>query len=117
MMPRVFVGRERELAALEASLARATAGRGGLTRIVGEPGVGKSRLADALVERAFASGLTVGWARCWEGSPPFGVVCEAIRSAHAAHGSLVEALEPHRSALAPLFPELASAGSSEPRAL
>jgi DNA-binding NtrC family response regulator/tetratricopeptide (TPR) repeat protein len=39
-----FVGRERELAALHELLARAEAGRGQVVGIVGEPGVGKSRL-------------------------------------------------------------------------
>jgi class 3 adenylate cyclase/tetratricopeptide (TPR) repeat protein len=40
-----FVGRERELAELGAASARAAAGHGQMVSIVGEPGVGKSRLA------------------------------------------------------------------------
>ncbi|MBI3990005.1 MAG: AAA family ATPase, partial [candidate division NC10 bacterium] len=39
-----FVGRERELAALEDLRAQAEGGRGQVVGIVGEPGVGKSRL-------------------------------------------------------------------------
>jgi class 3 adenylate cyclase/tetratricopeptide (TPR) repeat protein len=39
-----LVGRERELAALHECLARAKSGRGQVVGIVGEPGVGKSRL-------------------------------------------------------------------------
>jgi DNA-binding NtrC family response regulator/class 3 adenylate cyclase len=39
-----FVGRERELADLRALLAQAAQGRGQVVSIVGEPGVGKSRL-------------------------------------------------------------------------
>jgi tetratricopeptide (TPR) repeat protein len=39
-----FVGRERELAALEDLLGRVREGRGQVVGIVGEPGVGKSRL-------------------------------------------------------------------------
>ncbi len=39
-----FVGRERELAALGDFLAEAEAGRGQVVAILGEPGVGKSRL-------------------------------------------------------------------------
>jgi len=38
------VGRERELAALHDLLARAREGRGQVVGIIGEPGVGKSRL-------------------------------------------------------------------------
>ncbi len=39
-----FVGRERELAALRDALAEAESGRGQVVGVVGEPGVGKSRL-------------------------------------------------------------------------
>src|SRR5262249_32035986 len=39
-----FVGRERALAVLHALLAQATAGQGQAVGIVGEPGMGKSRL-------------------------------------------------------------------------
>ena len=39
-----FVGRERELAELHDCLARVEKGRGQIVGIVGEPGVGKSRL-------------------------------------------------------------------------
>ena len=47
-----FVGRERELAALIAGLDDALAGRGRLFLLVGEPGIGKSRLAEELVAAA-----------------------------------------------------------------
>ncbi|MGH7266763.1 MAG: ATP-binding protein [Candidatus Rokuibacteriota bacterium] len=39
-----FVGREAELAALEGALERARAGEGEVVALVGEPGVGKSRI-------------------------------------------------------------------------
>ena len=39
-----FVGREAEMAALHAALDRAQAGQGQVVALVGEPGVGKSRL-------------------------------------------------------------------------
>ena len=46
-----FVGREREIEALEAALARADAGEGAAVGIVAEAGVGKSRLAYEFAER------------------------------------------------------------------
>jgi hypothetical protein len=39
-----FVGRHQELATLQALLAQAEAGRGQVVGVVGEPGLGKSRL-------------------------------------------------------------------------
>jgi predicted ATPase len=41
-----FVGRERELAELRVGLADVTAGHGHLFLLSGEPGIGKTRLAD-----------------------------------------------------------------------
>ena len=47
-----LIGRERELAVLEDALAQARAGHGRLVEIVGEPGIGKTRLVGELKERA-----------------------------------------------------------------
>jgi len=65
--PDPFVGRARELDTLAASLDAAVAGRGRILLVSGEPGIGKTRLAEALAERAHAAGATVAWGRCWEG--------------------------------------------------
>ena len=45
---RTFVGRKPELGELRAGLDRAIAGRGGVFLVAGEPGIGKSELADRL---------------------------------------------------------------------
>jgi class 3 adenylate cyclase/tetratricopeptide (TPR) repeat protein len=58
-----FVGRDREQAALEAALERGVAGEGQVVGLVGEPGVGKSRLAHEFVERCLAEGISVQRAR------------------------------------------------------
>ena len=68
-----FVGRETENAALDAALGDAWSGRGRLFLVAGDPGIGKSRLAAELTDRARASGAQVGWGRCWEagGAPAY----------------------------------------------
>ena len=54
-----FVGRERELGQLLGGLDDAFAGRGRLVLLVGEPGIGKSRLAEELARHARARGAHV----------------------------------------------------------
>src|SRR5690242_21920328 len=79
----VFVGREQELAALEAALARADAGEGSVVLLAGESGIGKSRLIGELTERARASGATVLTGECLElaeGELPFAPIVGALRS-------------------------------------
>ena len=63
-----FVGRESELAALTRALARTEAGRGQVIAIVGDPGVGKSRL----VWEVTHSHRVQGWLVLQAGSVPFG---------------------------------------------
>jgi tetratricopeptide (TPR) repeat protein len=68
-----LVGRERELAQIAAALDGATAGRGQLVLLAGEPGIGKTSLADRAAALAAARGFTVLWGRCWEagGAPAY----------------------------------------------
>ena len=54
-----FVGRERELAELRAGLADVTAGHSHLFLLSGEPGIGKTRLADEFGRLAVAQGTRV----------------------------------------------------------
>lgn len=54
-----FVGRDDELATLEAALDSARAGHGAVVGVVGEPGVGKSRLCHEFAERCRAEGIPV----------------------------------------------------------
>jgi DNA-binding winged helix-turn-helix (wHTH) protein len=66
------VGREESLARLQAALVRATSGRGSLVTLVGEPGIGKTHLAEALERAARAHGARCVWGRLQsaEGLPP-----------------------------------------------
>ena len=57
-----FVGRQPELEALQQALARAGAGQGQVVALLGEPGVGKSRL----VYEFLHSHHTQGWLRAGE---------------------------------------------------
>ncbi|MCK2220938.1 AAA family ATPase [Actinomadura sp. ATCC 31491] len=70
---RGLAGRREELAALDALLDEAAAGRPGFALITGEPGIGKTRLAEELVGRARARDFTVAVGRCaaTEGAPAF----------------------------------------------
>jgi hypothetical protein len=54
-----FVGRQTELTILSAALAQAGAGHGQVVAVVGEAGVGKSRLVDEFVQAADTQGWLV----------------------------------------------------------
>ena len=105
-----FVGRTWELETLEAGLDDALAGRGRLFLAVGEPGIGKSRLADEFASRAKQRGAGVLWGRGWEGdgASPYWVWAQALRSyVRARPPDVVSAsIGPHGAQLAQLVPEL-----------
>ena len=61
-----LVGREQELARLDAAWSAAAGGAPALVLVVGEAGVGKTRLATAFAAAAERSGGTVLSARCYE---------------------------------------------------
>ncbi len=78
----VFVGRERELALLRAGLEDALAGRGRMVLLAGEPGIGKTRLAQELATTARQRGARVLFGRCYEGegAPPFWPWVQILRA-------------------------------------
>jgi len=65
-MGKAFIGREPELGQLRLALSDALAGHGGLFLLAGEPGIGKTMLAEQLAVAASQSGALVLWGRCWE---------------------------------------------------
>ena len=71
--PTPFVGRRDETAELRDGLTRTLAGRGRVLLLVGEPGIGKSRLAENLLHEAGERGalLLIGHCYEWEGAPAY----------------------------------------------
>ena len=67
---------------LLAGLDDAMAGRGRLILVSGEPGIGKSRLADELGAVARLRGARVLWGRCWEagGAPAYWPWVQSLRA-------------------------------------
>src|SRR4051812_34912962 len=106
-----LVGRKRELEQLDAALSDAIARRGSLVIVTGEPGIGKTALARAFVERASERGVSWAWGACWEGGgapaywPWMQIVRELARREDAA--TLRAALGDRGSAIVGLMPELA----------
>src|SRR5512140_1719903 len=78
----VFVGRDGELSELSAGLEDAIGGRGRLFLIEGEPGIGKTMLAEQLAIRASERGVRAVWGRCWEGggAPAYWPWTQLLRS-------------------------------------
>ena len=78
-----LVGRDEELALLEAGLEDALAGRGRLFVVVGPPSAGKTKLADEIASRAKAHGANILWGRGWHGggAPAYWPWQQAIRDA------------------------------------
>ncbi|MCI0896183.1 MAG: ATP-binding protein, partial [Chloroflexi bacterium] len=70
---RVFVGRRREMADLKAALDDALSGHGQMVMLAGEPGIGKTRIAQELASYAEQRGAQVLWGWCYEGegAPPY----------------------------------------------
>lgn len=105
-----LVGREPEMAELQSLLDGSLSGSGSLVLIGGEPGVGKSRLTDALGTEARERGFRVLIGRCWEagGAPAYWPWVQALRS-YVRDGDprvLRSALGPGSGELAAIVPEL-----------
>lgn len=103
-----LVGRAAELRALRTAWNAAAGGRAGLVLVVGEAGIGKTRLVEELERIAESTGGTVMMARCYstESSLFLQPLVEAVGPVvHALPaGRLVELAGEHASALAQLLP-------------
>jgi len=77
----VFVGRAHELTVLQSAVDEAIRGRGRSILVVGEPGIGKTRLCDEVSRYAESRDARVLWGSCWEGggAPAYWPWVQAIR--------------------------------------
>ena len=109
-LPGSFVGRALELAQLDNGLAAAIAGHGRLFLLSGEPGIGKTRLAEQFAAQASLQGMRVMWGRCWEGggAPAYWPIIQIIRACaeRADFAQVTEALGAGIAQLASLVPEI-----------
>jgi DNA-binding SARP family transcriptional activator len=78
----VFVGREAELEMLRSGLDASFGGHGSLVLLVGEPGIGKSRLTEEIAHEARARGARVVVGRAWEagGAPAYWPWVQSLRA-------------------------------------
>jgi DNA-binding SARP family transcriptional activator len=109
-----LMGREAEMHRLRDVMSRALVGRGQVVAVIGEAGIGKSRLVAELAMEASARGGRVLVGRCHEAEQvlPFGPWVDALRAAQLdGPDEVIESLNPLlRTELARLLPELARQG-------
>ena len=80
---RVFVGREAELRQLQSAFDAAASGKGSLTMVVGEPGIGKTALCEQLATYVALRGGRALVGHCYEEgslSLPYLAFVEALRT-------------------------------------
>jgi hypothetical protein len=117
-VPQSLIGRDRELVELHAALRSAESGKGTLVLLVGEPGIGKTRLAHDFANEAGARGARVTWGRAWEvgGAPAYWPWIEAMRPFAALTGLASDAERTRIAPLAHLLPELEACQAPKPAA-
>lgn len=105
-----FVGRKRELAELSGAVDALARGEGALILVGGEPGIGKTRLAERVAELAATRGVAAAWGRCveLEGTPPYWPWVQVLRSVATLDPAALELRDTPEAAaaMARLLPEL-----------
>ena len=111
MAESTIVGRDREIGRLRAAIDDLEDGRGSLWFLTGEPGIGKSRLAEEVGRLARERGMRTYWGRCWEagGAPAYWPWVQVLRA--VVRTAQQSRLEPLLPSLVQLLPELHTAQS------
>lgn len=108
--PSGFIGRGEALERLQKAARAAINGHGSLMLISGEPGIGKTRLAEELARNSEDQGVLVLWGRCFEqpGAPPYWPWVQLMRECAAAQSDdqLRAMLKSRLSIVAALVPEI-----------
>jgi len=112
-----LIGRRRERALLLERIEAAQAGRGSMALVEGEPGIGKTRLLEAIAEGAQWRGASVVWGvgRELAGITPFAPLDQALAAAVAgprAHQLRARLDAPTRQVLSGLVPRLYNEANS-----
>jgi DNA-binding SARP family transcriptional activator len=105
-----LVGRKAQLALMDAALRAGAAGHGRVMLVAGEPGIGKTRLAEEAARQAAGQGVQVAWGPCYEGegAPAFWPWVQVMRQvlADATPGELGALLGRSGPEVSQLLPEL-----------
>ncbi len=113
-----FVGRAEVLGAFRATLDRALGGRRQILTLSGEPGIGKTRCAEAFARAAEDQGALVFWGRCYEepGAPPYWPWVQVLRDFVTASSPSEVQLAMGRGVheIASILPEIADGKAPAP---
>jgi DNA-binding CsgD family transcriptional regulator len=107
----IIVGRDDEQRVIREGLAAARTGSGGAIFLIGEGGIGKSRLAAAAADLAYGSGMRLMRGRSSTTGPlvPYRSLTEAVLSLLRAGEPVdIDTLGPYRPVLGRLVPDLRS---------
>jgi DNA-binding CsgD family transcriptional regulator len=107
----VLIGRAAQLDTLEGRIALSRDAHGQVALIVGEAGIGKSRLLAEISAHAAKQGFTIFQGRCFEPDRalPYAPLLDLLRAFLAAHSvdEIADGLGPSAAELVKLLPELA----------
>ncbi|MDG0867093.1 helix-turn-helix transcriptional regulator [Candidatus Lucifugimonas marina] len=104
-----LVGRESELDELTAAFENAREGHGYLVTLIGEPGIGKTRLTQELLLTASKRQAITAVGTCYEGTttPPYWAWIQLIRSLLTKPtDAILRALKPRAAVMAETVPEI-----------